>query len=281
MVPSIGVVAGAAAAAESTVAGGAPTAAVLEDLEPEPSEVAWPGPAILVLGPPMAVGLAVEPDRRVVVELAAYLACHSESVRTAEQVQAALWPLAGSRGDVSLDTVRQHLSRLRRCVGEDNLPDATRAGGYRFGEKVASDWMRFQALAEAARRAEGVRSAGLRRDALGLVRGAPFSGVPAGSYGWAWEELLVARMEAAVTDVAHRLAVEELAAGRPRLADWAAGRGLLAVPTDEILLADRMTAARELSGRPGLDRAWRDAKAVLGEQAQSGPLAEVYERLSR
>ena len=53
------------------------------------------------------------------------------------------------------------------------------------------------------------------------------------------------------------------------------------VPTDETLLGDRMAAARELSGRPGLDRAWRDARAVLGDQADSGPLADVYDRLIR
>lgn len=161
------------------------------------------------------------------------------------------------------------------------LPEAAKVGGYRFGEKVGSDWARFQALAEAARRSEGTRSATLRRQALALVRGSPFAGVPAGSYGWAWEELVVASMEAAISDLSHRLAVESLAAGDARSAEWAAGRGLLAVPTEETLLADRMAAGLGLGGRPGLERAWRDARAVLGEQAESGPLAGEYDRLSR
>lgn len=254
--------------------------AITVDAGEDGARAVWPGPAMLVLGVPLMVGAVVEPDRKVVVELAAYLACHRDGLRSAEQIQAALWPLEGSKGDVSLDTVRQHLSRLRRSVGEENFPDAAKAGGYGLGEGVSCDWLRFQALAEAARRSEGVRSAGLRREALGLVRGAPFAGVAKGTYGWAWEELIVAAMEAAITDVAHRLAVELLADGQARLAEWAASRGLLAVPTDETLLADRMTAAREFGGRPGLDRAWRDAKAVLGEQAELGPLAEVYARLT-
>lgn len=246
----------------------------------EVARVVWPGPAVLLLGTPLLVGATVEPDRKVVVELAAYLVCHRDGLRSTEQIQAALWPLEGSRGDASLDTARQHLSRLRRCVGEENLRDAAKAGGYGLGEEVSCDWLRFQALAEAARRSERIRSVTLRRQALSLVRGAPFAGVAKGTYGWAWEELIVATMEAAITDVAHRLAVELLTVGQASLADWAAGRGLLAVPTDETLLADRMTAARQMGGRPGLDRAWRDTKAVLGDQAESGPLADVYARLA-
>jgi hypothetical protein len=239
----------------------------------------WSGPAVLLIGPVQVVGWTVEPDRKVVVELAAYLACHQDRPRSAEEIQAALWPLAGTRAEVSLDTVRQHLSRVRRALGEDHFPDATKAGGYRLEGTVSSDWFRFQALAEAARRTGDDRAVSLWRDALALVRGAPFAGAAAGTFGWAWDELLVATMEAAVGDVAHRMAERCLATDQAQWADWAVRRGLLAVPTDETLLGDRLVAALAIGGRSGLDRAWRDVKSLLGEQAENGPLGATYQRL--
>lgn len=51
--------------------------------------------------------------------------------------------------------------------------------------------------------------------------------------------------------------------------------------TDEGLLADRLRAAFAIGGFAQLERAWRDARSLLGEQATAGPLAEVYEQLRR
>jgi hypothetical protein len=239
----------------------------------------WSGPAVLMLGPVMVVGWAVEPERRIVAELAAYLACHQERPRSAEEVQAALWPLTDAKADVSLDTVRQHLSRLRRALGESHLPDASKVGGYQLASTVSSDWFRFQALAEAARRVEAAQAVTIWRDALGLVRDAPFAGAAKGTFGWAWEELVVAAMETAIADIAHRMSRACLAAGNATQADWAASRGLLAVPSDETLLADRLEAAFSMGGHGHLERAWRDTRSILGDQADTGPLAEVHARL--
>lgn len=86
-------------------------------------------------------------------------------------------------------------------------------------------------------------------------------------------------METAATDVAHRMAQACLTVGSPGQADWAAGRGLLAVPTDETLLADRLEAAFAMGGHARLERAWRDTRSILGEQADTGPLAAVYRRV--
>jgi hypothetical protein len=180
-----------------------------------------------------------------------------------------------------LDTVRQRLSRLRRALGDEHLPDAGKLGGYQLASTVSSDWFRFQALREPGRRLEPRAAIGVWRDALGLVRGMPFAGVPTGSYGWAWDELIVSAREAAIIDVAHRMAVSCLEQGWPTQADWAVGRGMLAVPTDEELLADRLRAAFAIGGFAQLGRAWRDTRSLLGEQATAGPLSEVYAQLRR
>ena len=271
----LGVVAAGAVAEERA----APVRLESTELGDEPDLHRWSGPAVLFVGSVGVVGWVSDPERRIVVELAAYLACHQQRPYTAEEVHAAVWPLADGKRDISLDTVRQYLSRLRRALGEEHLPDAGKVGGYQFASTVSSDWFRFQALGEAARRGDRADVIGLWRLALGLVRGAPFAGVPAGSYGWAWDELIVATMEAAIVEVAHQMAAACMDEGWPKQADWAAGRGLLAVPTDEELLADRLRAAFAMGGYAQLERAWRDARSVLGEQATNGPLGDVYHGL--
>lgn len=244
----------------------------------------WSGPVVLAFGPVQVLGWTVEPDRKIVKDLAVYLAFHQDRPRSLVEVHADVWPLVrGKNGDrpkdVLLETARQSLSRLRRCVGEEHLPDASKAGGYAL-VGVASDWLRFQALIEAARRAPTDRAIKLRAQALGLVRGRPFAGIEETYYGWVFDELLISQMEKAIVDTAHELSEQYRADGQARLAGWAAGRGLSAVPTDEMLHADRMLAALDESGRPGFDRAWRDVKNVLGDQAESGPLGDLYRRIT-
>ncbi len=253
------------------------------DVEPvaEPAPAVWSGPAVLVLGPVVTVGWVKAPDRRVLVELAAFLVTHQERRVTVADLREAVWPANPSRPDVEVkaETVVQQMSRLRRCLGAEHFPDGSGKTGWKLASSVSSDWFRFQALAEAARHAEGDRRSEIRREALALVRGRPFAGVGDGTYSWVWDQMLVSEMEAAIVSLAHSVAEDYLAVGQARLAEWAARRGLLAVPADEQLLADRMTAALADGGPGGLERAWRDARATLGTQATDGPLAGVYEQL--
>jgi DNA-binding winged helix-turn-helix (wHTH) protein len=53
----------------------------------------------------------------VVTELAVCLACHQDRPRSAEEIEAAVWPARKGGHGVSMDAVRQHLSRLRRALG--------------------------------------------------------------------------------------------------------------------------------------------------------------------
>jgi len=82
---------------------------------------------------------------------------------------------------------------------------------------------------------------------LDLVRGQPFA--ESYGFGWAWSEGHVASMEAAVSDAAHQLATAHLEQNEPDQAIWAAMRGLLAAPADEVLYRDRMLAY-DLAGNP-------------------------------
>jgi hypothetical protein len=103
---------------------------------------------VRVLGPPEAEGWAEPPNRQKTTELLVYLALHGERPVSTDKLRTALWPYQPGKPDVSPGTVHQELSRLRRCLGAEHLPEAK--GGYRLAESVGTDWGRFQALAEAA-----------------------------------------------------------------------------------------------------------------------------------
>lgn len=143
---------------------------------------------------------------------------------------------------------------------------------------MGCDWSRFEALAEAARAVPDEVAISFLAEALGLVRGQPFQDVPAKSYGWAWDELLVPHMEAAIGHAAHNLAKLYLAVPDSERAAWAVRQGLLAVPKDEQLLGDLLQAGAA-DGKAALDRAWRVVKSTLGAEAGAGPLLAKYNEL--
>jgi DNA-binding SARP family transcriptional activator len=236
-------------------------------------------PVVNVLGPVEVSGWRQEPERRVTTELVVYLALHAERPRSSDEVRGALWAADSDGGgrDVSAPTLHQHLSRLRRCLGAEHLPDAE-AGRYRLAG-VSCDWTRFRELTQLARQSGASDAIGALSEALGLVRGTPFAGA-GDRYGWAWTELLVSQMSVAITDAAHRLARLALQDGDAALANWSAERGLSAVPTEESLHEDRMAAAVLGGDRTSFERFWRDAVAALGPQAEQGPLGATHRRLT-
>ena len=263
-----------------------PRATILED---EPQALAVPpkleagspsistSPRVDVMGPVRYAGWAEVPSRARLVELAAYLATHRDRPVPAERLRTVLWPYDPAQGDVALARVHEQVSRLRRCLGPDQLPDA--AGGYQLAGTVACDWAEFEALVEAGRTVPGAESMGFLQRALALVRGQPFQDVPAKAYSWAWDELLVPHMEAVISDVAHELSVRCLAGGRHGDATRAVRQGLLALPKDERLLGDGLEASAAGEGRAGLDRAWHVVQGALGPEAGSSPLFATYKVL--
>lgn len=258
----------------------APSPSEPEDQAPEvPAQPAPPAveanPEVNVLGPVDHSGWSEAPTRRVLLELAAYLATHRLRPVPAERLRTALWPYEPGQADVALARVHENVSRLRRCLGPDHLPEA--AGGYQLAESVGSDWSRFCALAEATRAVPDEEALGFLSEALGLVRGQPFADVAAKTYGWAWEELLVPHMEVAITDAAHKLAILYLRDAQADRAAWAARQGLLAVPKEERLLGDLLEAGAA-EGQGPLKRAWHLVEETLGPQTD-GPLLARYNEL--
>jgi hypothetical protein len=239
---------------------------------PEPETVLEP--RALVLGPLGVEGWAEPPARAKTTELAVYLALHSDRAVTAEHLRTVGWPYDPVRGDVALATVHQEVSRVRRCLGAQHLPEAK--GGYQV-VGVTSDWAEFQTLVEASRHVGAPESTAYLRRALFLVRGAPFAEVAAKSYGWAFEEIIVAEMEAAIARAAHEMVEGCLLAGEQSEAAWALRQGLLGCPKDVLLREDQLAVAAT-EGSAGVERAWRDVEKVLGPQAADSRLGEALKR---
>jgi DNA-binding winged helix-turn-helix (wHTH) protein len=214
---------------------------------------------IKVLGPVEIEGWREVPKRRIVSELACYLALHATRPISGEVLRAALWPDVDS--EAGAKSLRNYMSELRRALGSENVPTA-RGTGYSVSSSVQCDWTQFTQLVKSTQWA-GSNEAELLRDALSLVRGRPFTGV---TYNWAFSELMVSEMEVGISDGARRLAAISMASGDPATAAFAARRGLLVTPFDVTLWEIALQAAAGMSGDE-LTRTWRDARAMLGEDA--------------
>jgi DNA-binding SARP family transcriptional activator len=210
--------------------------------------------SVEVLGPIhiSGVGSAFE-CRPKLTELVVYLALHREGATT-EAWSTALWP--ERRPPAS--TLSNRLSEARNTLGyaSDGSSHVRKRGiRHLLSEEVTTDWDRFEALA--AR--EGDADAWHR--AISLVRGRPFDGLRAAQ--WTILEGIVPAMEAAVVEVACRLAALSLDGGDPYSADWAARRAMRACPWDERLYRIVMRSADAAGNRAGVKAALRQLAMVL------------------
>jgi len=217
---------------------------------------------VKVLGTVEIEGWRETPKRRIVSELACYLALHTGRPVSGEELRAALWPATDS--EASAKSLRNYISDLRRALGSERVPMA-RGTGYSIS--VRCDWTQFTALVKSTQLI-GVDEVAVLKEALSLVRGRPFTGV---TYNWAFSELLVSEMEVGVSEAARRLAALSMAAGDPATASFAARRGLLVSSFDVTLWEIALRAAATVSADE-LARTWRNARATLGDDA-----AEVVE----
>ncbi len=216
---------------------------------------------VRVMGTPVVSGWQAPRERTtVLLSCLCYLALHGDRPRSSEEMAAALG------GDVSEKTARNNLSRLRRSVGDEHLPDAMLLGGYRM-RGVVTDWGRFRELVAEAQGAEGERADELLAEALMHVRGRPLDGAHAGSFRWVDEENLDHRITAEIVRVAHELARRRLAAGDTAGATSAARLGQRASANDLSLYHDLFAAAHAAGDQDALSRLRGEAARIVGPEA--------------
>jgi hypothetical protein len=242
-----------------------------------PAGTVW----LLLIGPPAALpnGLKLAPPE---LETAAFLACKNEKTFSGEALRAAIG--AGRDEEWSARTVVTYVNGLRRKLGADHVPDATSGGGYRL-VGVTTDFIQFNELVAFAQGEAAPKAARHLADALSLVRGVPFAGVPNGTYGWTNRRDDGASLSATVAEkVVHvstalaRLAVD---AGDQSLASWSVGKGLLIEGTNVSLVKLELDAAAMSPDPSVLGRAWSDIgrRFTAPNEPLSDELIGHYQRL--
>ncbi|NMR19219.1 LysM peptidoglycan-binding domain-containing protein [Cellulomonas fimi] len=220
-----------------------PHVASLTTTEPRDDEPPdTPAPRVLVLGPVKIEGI---PDRgtqnriRRHTELITYLAL------TPGATSADVENVLGNGRRIEAARRNQDVSRARSWLG--TAPDGspylmklTDHDTYRLDPRVRTDWDDFLTLTGRGLNPDNIDPVALR-EALRLVRGRPFAGVPYNAYTWA--EMLINDMTAQIVDVAHVLARIELDRGDHRAARTAISTGLAIDPCNEQIFRDAIEAA--------------------------------------
>jgi nucleoid-associated protein YgaU/DNA-binding SARP family transcriptional activator len=197
------------------------------------------------------------PTRQKGLEAIAYLALREAAVDR-EDLEINLFP----DGANAAKTVYNTVSSARMLVGEELFPP-TQGGRYELSDRVVTDYGLFcELVAQADETDEVAVAADLLTEALGLVRGEPFTGV---GRGYAWVGPHRGMIVAQVVDAAEELAEVKLAMGDWRAAEWAARRGLRAFPSDERMYRLLMRAARAAGNVPGVQRVFRELCDVIAD----------------
>jgi hypothetical protein len=269
----------------------APPAATgfVDDEEPVEAEVRFLGPVEVTWG--AHVDPVAGPERAGLLSaVVAYLAAYGEDHPVPkDRLQEALWPLGDDESDVAsgsvkAGTMRATMSRVRAALGKDSLGrnhlPAARNGGFALGPRYRSDWSRFQAKVAAAHSAPSAEAIELLREALALVRGAPFADHPAKYFTWSEDSTLVSDIERAVAAAAEDLGERALQAAMPEVAAWAAAQGLRVVPVREELWRVGFQAAHDAGNADALDQAHTEAaRAIRTHIDPAEPLQDETERL--
>ncbi|MER5358550.1 LysM peptidoglycan-binding domain-containing protein [Streptomyces sp. NPDC002785] len=227
-------------------------------------------PLVQVLGTVDLLGAngTVKSNRRTLaLEMTAWLVLHPGANH--HQLDEVLAP----GGIVTRDTRNTRLGDVRRWLGADaqgnkHLPHVSTQPDklYRLAD-VDCDWNHFQQLAHSGRTADGPVGEQLLRQALELVHGRPFSGIPSRRYAWA--ESLAQEMISGIVDAADDLAERYLARGDARDALWAATRGLTVAREMECLWRHKFRALSLLGEEAALESSVRQLDELLLELGSS------------
>jgi len=200
-----------------------------------------------VLGPLRIAGLARPFRRSAARELVVFLAFRRGGIRQAD-CAVALWP----DRPVSASTMHSTASDARRALGPDHLP--RRGALLELAGTVTTDVDRFTAAASREDPDELLQ-------AMGLVRGTPFSGLRA---DWAVIDGTQAHVEGLVVQSALRSADALMDRGRAVDAEWIVRKALIVSPDDERLYRALLRATHAQGDRTRLHRTMAQVVRMAG-----------------
>lgn len=203
-------------------------------------------------------GTASDPVRAIV----AYLAMNNERPHSLEEIQTAIWPLTQNGTDIKRPVMRNYMADARRVVGERHLPTASGKSGYQLVD-VTTDWSEFGSLVAQSQGVAKPAALPLRRRALALVRGVPFTADTSRYFTWAISASVVYKITEAITTLAHVVSTDLVLAGDLSGAEWALRQGLLCDPACLTLWEDLTDVLLEGRDTSLLELHWRAAGTVL------------------
>jgi hypothetical protein len=179
-----------------------------------------------------------------------------------EEIQTAIWPLTENGSDIKRPAMRNYMADARKIVGERHLPTASGKSGYQLAD-VATDWSEFESLIAQAQGVTKPAALPLKRQALSLVRGVPFTADTSRYFTWAFSTSVVYKITETVTTLAHTVSTELVLAGDLTGAEWALRQGLLCDPSSLTLWEDLTDVLLEGKDASLLQLHWKAAETVL------------------
>jgi len=203
-------------------------------------------------------GPASDPVRAIV----AYLSMNAERPLTLEEIQTAIWPLTEAGTDIKKPAMRNYMVDARRTVGERHLPSASGRAGYQL-RYFTTDWIEFQKLCNQATKVPKAEGMALRRQALDLTKGPPFTADTTRYFTWTFAPSVIYKMVEAVTTLAHELGTHFVLTGDLTTAQVVLRQGLLVDPASLTLWEDLTDVLLETTDQSLLTLHWKAASLVL------------------
>jgi DNA-binding SARP family transcriptional activator len=187
---------------------------------------------------------------------------HAERPLALDEIQNAIWPLTDKGNDIKRSAMHNYMANARKAVGDRHLPTASGRPGYQLVDS-ATDWNEFQCLLAQAASAEKEVAREVRKEALSLVRGEPFTADTTRYFTWAFSSAVVYKIVESITDLAHSLGTDLVLASDLAGAEWALRQGLLCDPASLTLWEDLTDVLLETADQSLLDLHWKAASLVL------------------
>jgi DNA-binding SARP family transcriptional activator len=194
--------------------------------------------------------------------IVAYLAMNADRPLSMDEIQNAVWPLTTAGSDIKRPVMRNYMSDVRRCVGENHLPSAAGRQGYQL-VSVGTDWDEFQRLVAQSATVPKADAIALKVQALAMVAGPPFTADTSRYFTWAFSASVVYQIISTVTNVAHDVSSQLIMAGDLKGAEAALRRGLLIEPASLPLWEDLTDVLLETSDQSLMAIHWTAAALVL------------------
>jgi len=214
-----------------------------------------------VLGP-LTLAPTNAPASDPVRAIVSYLAMNAGRPLTLDEIQTAIWPLTDAGTDIKKPAMRNYMVDARKTVGERHLPTASGRIGYQLRD-FTTDWEEFQSLLDQATKVPKEQAVVLRRRALDLTKGPPFTAETTRYFTWTFTSAVVYKMVEAITMLAHELGTHFVMAGDLSNAEAVLRHGLLSDPASLTLWEDLTDVLLETADQSLLELHWKCAQGVL------------------